>query len=318
MSGSSRRAKPRCCSTVQLSGRLRADLELADAGDEALASRLTYFSAAVNGDTVTQTLAEPFGNGRHALARPVKPRGIRYTAFTNTRESSIRRWPRRCFNVLGVGSGKHVLDPFCGSGTTLVECAHADIMGYGMDLNPFAVLPSQRQTARIGHAHPRTTSQVPDAVGAPGLPTIRSQNFPADTRTAYLQSWFRPDILSVIETIRTSVEDSNGAPCTDFPSHCERPSTRLFRPRSQGSAHPPAKDAASEHPVRRCLQGVLHQVPRPSRCIADDSRHGHPPGQSRTGGYDRSFAYGGNRSTQPLPARRMRWLYPTSTPSDCP
>ena len=42
-------------------------------------------------------------------------------------------------NIFGVRSGGRVLDPFCGSGTTLVECTHADVLGLGIDINPFAV-----------------------------------------------------------------------------------------------------------------------------------------------------------------------------------
>ncbi len=43
-------------------------------------------------------------------------------------------------------SGDRVLDPFCGSGTTLVEAALAGREGYGVDLNPLAVLVARAKT----------------------------------------------------------------------------------------------------------------------------------------------------------------------------
>ncbi|MDI3484953.1 MAG: hypothetical protein PWQ50_173 [Methanolobus sp.] len=42
--------------------------------------------------------------------------------------------------------GDTVLDPFCGSGTTLVECVLNDINAYGIDLNPIAVIMSKAKT----------------------------------------------------------------------------------------------------------------------------------------------------------------------------
>src|ERR1043166_3702915 len=41
-------------------------------------------------------------------------------------------------NVLKLPHEASVLDPFCGSGTTLVECAHIGWNALGLDLNPLA------------------------------------------------------------------------------------------------------------------------------------------------------------------------------------
>jgi len=50
-------------------------------------------------------------------------------------------------NLLGLASGAFVLDPFCGSGTTLVEGVHSGWSTVGLDLNPLAVLISN---AKLG------------------------------------------------------------------------------------------------------------------------------------------------------------------------
>src|SRR5688572_5041948 len=40
----------------------------------------------------------------------------------------------------GAGRGRTIVDPFCGSGTTLVEARAAGFRAAGVDLNPLAVL----------------------------------------------------------------------------------------------------------------------------------------------------------------------------------
>ena len=46
---------------------------------------------------------------------------------------------RGILNVLDISAGATIIDPFCGSGTTLVECSHGNINAVGWDLNPLAV-----------------------------------------------------------------------------------------------------------------------------------------------------------------------------------
>src|SRR5438105_860980 len=46
-------------------------------------------------------------------------------------------------------AGDLVLDPFCGSGTTLLECARAHRRSVGIDLNPLAILISTVKTAPV-------------------------------------------------------------------------------------------------------------------------------------------------------------------------
>ncbi len=42
-------------------------------------------------------------------------------------------------NDFAVGKGAVVLDPFCGTGTTVIECAKRGVRAIGLDANPFAV-----------------------------------------------------------------------------------------------------------------------------------------------------------------------------------
>jgi hypothetical protein len=50
------------------------------------------------------------------------------------------------FGRLSVNRTSRVLDPFCGSGTTLVECMKRGVLSAGVDANPVAVLASLAKT----------------------------------------------------------------------------------------------------------------------------------------------------------------------------
>lgn len=52
----------------------------------------------------------------------------------------IAELPRALLDILPIPPDTAVLDPFCGSGTTLVECQRRGIPSVGIDLNPIACL----------------------------------------------------------------------------------------------------------------------------------------------------------------------------------
>ena len=47
---------------------------------------------------------------------------------------------RACINISGIKKGAIVLDPFCGSGTSVCEAKISGMRGIGIDLNPLSVL----------------------------------------------------------------------------------------------------------------------------------------------------------------------------------
>lgn len=53
---------------------------------------------------------------------------------------------RRYLEKFGVSNGTVVLDPFCGTGTTLVECKKQGLRAVGCDAHPFAALVSRVKT----------------------------------------------------------------------------------------------------------------------------------------------------------------------------
>lgn len=112
---------------------------------------------------------------------------------------------RGILNALGIKAGQQVLDPFCGSGTSLVECAIGGITGQGTDINPLAVYVSNAKL---------TALQTPAADLAAAFATIihsLTQSPPplpavVDERLLYLQDWFAPDILLVLEAVRAQAQ----------------------------------------------------------------------------------------------------------------
>ena len=55
--------------------------------------------------------------------------------------------PRVLLDTLPIPEGTAVLDPFCGSGTTLAECQRLGFTSVGVDLNPIACLISRVKTS---------------------------------------------------------------------------------------------------------------------------------------------------------------------------
>lgn len=107
-----------------------------------------------------------------------------------------------------------VLDPFCGSGTTLVECAHKGITAIGTDLNPFSVFLSRAKIAAL------RTNPAHLANSARTLLEGRQHAVPCPDRTPeqsrYLAAWFPPETLAELEawrqTVLTELPPSHRAP----------------------------------------------------------------------------------------------------------
>lgn len=93
----------------------------------------------------------------------------------------------------GIRSGQYVLDPFCGTGTTLVECKKLGISYYGVEANPLACFASRTKVkwdiapqGLLDHATEvaRTAVATLDADGVPDetLPLLQSQSHHANGR----------------------------------------------------------------------------------------------------------------------------------------
>lgn len=113
--------------------------------------------------------------------------------------------------------GQTVLDPFCGSGTTLVQANELGIHALGYDVSAFNVLLCRAKTARYEYSRLRKEvlnilERVSDATQQlPGqLPLweseVRPVASPSEADHAYLRLWFAPQALRELLTYRRWIE----------------------------------------------------------------------------------------------------------------
>lgn len=112
---------------------------------------------------------------------------------------------RGLLNILGATSNSKILDPFCGSGTSLVECAHVGMTAIGCDMNPLAVyitnaklkaLATPEETLRTLFL--RLVDKFEKQEKKNSLRVIASDN----ERAEYLWNWFDKETLSNMEYLK--------------------------------------------------------------------------------------------------------------------
>lgn len=115
---------------------------------------------------------------------------------------------RGVLNILGATPNSKIIDPFCGSGTSLVECAHVGMTAIGYDMNPLAIyitnaklkaLATPEETLRTLFL--RLVNKFEKQEKKNSLPVIASDN----ERAEYLWNWFDKETLSSIEYLKLLV-----------------------------------------------------------------------------------------------------------------
>jgi SAM-dependent methyltransferase len=191
--------------------------------------------------------------------------------------------------------GDRVLDPFAGSGTTLVEASARGIRSLGLDLNPLAVLVSRVKGAAIEPDRLRAAARevlraARSRRGKPRIPRFKNRDY-----------WFPEQSLVPLSRLRTAIEEVGCGPLHDsllvvllsIVKRCSNASSfqhkltrsrepdpvtgedvyRLFRTRAEKAADRFA-DAVPSAPVR-LLHGDARALP-----LADESFDAvvtHPP-----------------------------------------
>ena len=123
----------------------------------------------------------------------------------------IESIPRSLISVLGVKDGESIFDPFCGSGTTLLEAQKMGIPSIGVDLNPIACLISRVKTQRISPAFLQIADRVcNNAFDQYEKGVVVAIDIPN------LDHWFKKDVQNAIYTIVEQIDTLEDENTKDF------------------------------------------------------------------------------------------------------
>ncbi|WP_316194957.1 MULTISPECIES: TRM11 family SAM-dependent methyltransferase [unclassified Bradyrhizobium] len=173
------------------------------------AKRLTYFSGFLHGpdyvETVQHQLETAARSGKNRQATRYSVHGLHeYKGKFNPQVV------RALLNIFRVRAGASVLDPFCGSGTTLVECAHLGARGYGFDINPFAVYVANAKLQALACPSTELWNILASLTKRLNQTKKWDIKIPDGARERYLASWFTPTVLQQIEVLRAKIQDTAG------------------------------------------------------------------------------------------------------------
>lgn len=105
--------------------------------------------------------------------------------------------PGNLLDCLPLQQGTAVLDPFCGSGTTLVECQARGIPSVGIDLNPIACLMSRVKTAPLKagvEAEAQRVLAVAQGIKAPKIPRLPN-----------IDHWFERPVQDALASLTVAI-----------------------------------------------------------------------------------------------------------------
>lgn len=112
--------------------------------------------------------------------------------------------PRALIEILPLPKDTGILDPFSGSGTTLVEAQRVGLTSVGIDLNPIACLIARVKTSSIAEGF---IDAVEEVIGrARGISSLQALGIPN------VDHWFKKDVqLAVGALAQTIAEDRYGS-----------------------------------------------------------------------------------------------------------
>lgn len=170
--------------------------------------RLVYFALANTGGHVVRTM-----QGRlEQAAEKTNRQATRYSVH-GLHEYKGKFNPqvvRAILNILDVPLGARVLDPFCGSGTSLVECAHLGMSASGTDINPLAVFVANAKLLALATPAADLSKALQQVVHG-FKPHSTAGDWMADSRTEYLRAWFDAPVLDDIEGLKNAIKSVDAA-----------------------------------------------------------------------------------------------------------
>jgi len=188
-------------------GRIFAD------GERDLADALVAALRAPDTDhDVADTLTHPF----HTYPARLHPATARVLVDVvgSVAQRDVSRAP-------GMSERPTILDPFCGSGTALVEARAEGFRAVGVDLNPLAVLVARAKTWSVSGKRRRDLREIGHAIagevlaagkaarrsGAQPMGQRKPAGFDPNARNRRLASWFAPHVRRELELLAKHLDD---------------------------------------------------------------------------------------------------------------
>ena len=109
-------------------------------------------------------------------------------------------------NLLGVEPGAWVFDPFCGSGTTLLEASHIGWHTLGIDINPLAILIANAKIKAFRASPAILSRECAALAGRLTEPSCNSDWREHLPEPEYLQKWFSSLVLQQLHSILLAIE----------------------------------------------------------------------------------------------------------------
>jgi len=218
-------------SATDVDGGLLIEVEESDAVYAKL-RRLTYFRHVILPDGHVfvpdqAKLEESIPPSLGRLPLPTAKQSTRYSGhgLHEYRGKFNPQVVRAIGNMLNLSDSAWVVDPFCGSGTTLLECAHSGWNAVGIDLNPLGIFISNSKII-AAHAQPEDLGRTTQTMSDNLMARIESLNPEREWSEAeeellagarwkdvlpnfeYLLRWFPRSVLSQISAIISEINRS--------------------------------------------------------------------------------------------------------------
>ncbi len=122
-------------------------------------------------------------------------------------------------NITGVQPGSVVLDPFCGSGTTLLECYLNGLTAFGCDMHPLAVKIARAKVGILNlnpHVVSETVSTLIAKLKAPPSNFLVDTDQFAEGAIEEIYNWFAEPVIAKLNWLLKSIRSVSAGILLDF------------------------------------------------------------------------------------------------------